>query len=131
MTSIDQVLSTAAKIVADFGAHETKNYFSNFSKEATFIFHSHPVRLESRSAYEMLWSSWESQDGFRVHSCKSTNQLVQLFGDDMAVFTHDVETTAEFGGEQSTVFEKETIVFSLESGSWIAVHEHLSPASGS
>jgi hypothetical protein len=131
MTTKDQVLSAAAKIVADFGAHETKNYFSNFSKEATFIFHSHPVRLESRSAYETLWSSWESQDGFRVHSCKSTNQLVQLFGDDMAVFTHDVETTAEFGGEQSTVFEKETIVFALESGSWIAVHEHLSPTSGS
>ena len=131
MSAIDQVLSAAAKIVADFGSHETKSYFSNFSQDATFIFHSHPVRLESRADYEQLWNSWESQDGFRVHSCKSTNQLVQLFGDDTAVFTHDVETAAEFGGEKSTVFEKETIVFALENDSWIAVHEHLSPASGS
>ena len=131
MSARDQVLSAAAKIVADFGSHETKSYFSNFAQDATFIFHSHPVRLESRAAYEQLWNSWESQDGFRVHSCNSTNALVQLFGVDTAVFTHDVETTAEFAGEKSTVFEKETIVFSRENDSWIAVHEHLSPASGS
>jgi ketosteroid isomerase-like protein len=33
----------------------------------------------------------------------------------------------EFGGEVSTVRERETIVFERRDGSWLAVHEHLSP----
>lgn len=131
MSAKEQVLAAAAKIVSDFGSHSTKEYFANFSAEATFIFHTHNTRLNSRAEYESLWESWESQDGFRVHGCKSTNQLVQLIGDGFAVFTHDVESQVEFGGETSTVLERETIVFSREQGNWVAVHEHLSPASDS
>jgi ketosteroid isomerase-like protein len=127
----DQVLEAAAKIVADFGAHKKESYFSNFSEAATFIFHTHNSRLGSRAEYQKLWDSWETDDGFRVHGCKSTNQLVQSIGADFAIFTHDVESSVELGGETSTVFERETIVFEKQDGSWIVVHEHLSPSSGS
>ncbi|CAB4627424.1 unannotated protein [freshwater metagenome] len=130
MTSKEQVLAAAAKIVSDFGSHNKQDYFSGFSEAATFIFYTHPVRLASRSEYEKLWDSWESDDGFRVHSCRSSNQDVQMLGEDSAVFTHEVETVVELTGESSTVFEKETIVFEKKSGGWIAVHEHLSPSSG-
>lgn len=130
MTSKEQVLAAASKIVADFGSHNKQSYFSDFSKDATFIFYTHPVRLASRSEYEKLWDRWETEDGFRVHSCRSTNQNVQMLGQDFAVFTHEVETVVELAGKSSTVFEKETILFEKESGGWIAVHEHLSPASG-
>ena len=75
----------------------------------------------------MLWAKWEAEDGFKVHGCKSTNQLVQLIGADAAVFSHNVESSIEFGGEVSTVLERETIVFALIDGAWLAVHEHLSP----
>lgn len=126
-----QVLEAAAKIVADFGAHRKEAYFSNFSEAATFIFYTHDSRLGSRAEYERLWDSWEAEDGFRVHGCSSTNQMVQSIGEDAAIFTHDVESSVELGGETSTVFEKETIVFEKQAGNWIAVHEHLSPASGS
>jgi len=126
-----QVIEAANKIVADFGSHNREAYFSNFSEDATFIFHTHSSRLGSRAEYEKLWNSWETDDGFRVHGCKSTNQLVQSIGADFAIFTHDVESSVEFLGETSTVFEKETIVFERRFSSWVAVHEHLSSATGS
>ncbi len=121
------VLDAAAKIVADFGSHATKAYFDGFAPSATFIFYTHTERLNNRADYETLWAKWETQDGFKVHGCTSSNQLVQLLGSDAAVFTHLVESRVEFAGEVSTVNERETIVFELVDGIWLAVHEHLSP----
>jgi hypothetical protein len=123
----EQVLAAAAKIVDDFGKHRTADYFAGFSADATFMFYTHSARLDSRHAYEELWAKWQSEDGFKVHGCRSSHQLVQLMGDDAAVFTHLVSSDIEFAGEVSTVEERETIVFANVHGSWIAVHEHLSP----
>jgi hypothetical protein len=125
--SKNEVLEAAAKIVADFGAHKTKDYFSSFAESATFLFYTHTERLNSRQEYEELWAKWESEDGFKVHGCISTNQLVQLIGADGAVFSHLVESSIEFAGETNTIHERETIVFQLVEGKWLAIHEHLSP----
>lgn len=125
MTSM--VLDAAAKLVADFGSHNKTAYFAAFSEHASFIFYTHAERLESRLAYETLWDKWESEDGFRVHSCSSSSQLVQMIGEDAAVFSHLVESSIEFGGEISTIHERETIVFRKIDGGWLAIHEHLSP----
>lgn len=125
------ILDAAAKIVADFGAHRKAEYFSNFDMGSTFLFYTHPVRLESRAEYELLWDKWETEDGFRVHGCESTNQLVQDCGGQAAVFSHDVKTLVEFAGEVSEVLERETIIFAEQNGSWIAIHEHLSPTPNS
>jgi hypothetical protein len=121
------VLDAAAKIVDDFGHHRTADYFAGFTADASFMFYTHSERLDSRAAYEALWAKWETEDGFKVHGCRSTNQLVQLIGNDAAVFSHLVSSDIEFGGEVSTVAERETIVFALINGAWMAVHEHLSP----
>lgn len=131
MSAASEVLAVAAKIVADFGNHRTEDYFSGFSTDATFMFYTHTERLDSRSAYEALWAKWESEDGFKVHGCRSSNQLVQLIGRDAAVFTHLVSSDIEFAGEVSTVEERETIVFAKVGDNWLAVHEHLSPNSSS
>jgi ketosteroid isomerase-like protein len=122
-----QVLDAAAAIVDNFGHHRTADYFSGFAEDATFVFYTHTARLDSRAEYEALWASWEADDGFRVHGCRSRDQRVQLLGESAAVFTHYVESDVEFGGEVSTVQERETIVFERRNGSWLAVHEHLSP----
>lgn len=127
--STDKVLAAAAKIVDDFGNHRTADYFVGFTADATFMFYTHTERLDSRAAYEALWAKWESEDGFKVHGCRSSNQLVQLIGQDAAVFTHLVSSDIEFAGEVSTVEERETIVFANVGGLWLAVHEHLSPNS--
>ena len=129
MSAGQDVIAAAAKIVADFGAHKTDAYFSGFSPEATFMFYTHSERLTSRAAYQLLWAKWEDEAGFRVHSCKSSNQLLQLLGNDAAVFSHLVESVIEFGGEKTTLSERETIVFELIEGKWLAVHEHLSTVS--
>ena len=128
MNHVQQVLAAAAKIVSDFGRHDVTAYFSNFDEDATFVFYTHDERLNSRAEYEQLWNVWEQRDGFRVHGCASSNQLVQLIGESVGIFTHSVKTELEFSGERSTVLERETIVFELRNGQWIAVHEHLSPA---
>ncbi len=127
MNAVEAVLNAAAKIVDDFGNHRTAQYFAGFASDATFIFYTHTERLNSRAEYESLWAKWESEDGFRVHACRSSHQRVQLIGNDAAVFSHLVSSDIEFGGEVSTVEERETIVFANMGGHWVAVHEHLSP----
>lgn len=127
MNELNEVLAAAAKIVDDFGHHRTTDYFSGFSSDATFMFYAHTERLNSRAEYEKLWAKWENEEGFKVHGCRSSKQLVQLIGQESAVFTHLVSSDIEFAGEVSTVGERETIVFSKVSGTWLAVHEHLSP----
>lgn len=127
MSAREEVLAAAAAIVDDFGHHRTADYFSGFAPDATFVFYTHTARLDSRADYEALWASWETDDGFRVHGCRSRDQRVQLLGESAAVFTHYVESDVELGGEVSAVRERETIVFERRDGSWLAVHEHLSP----
>lgn len=127
MSAEKDVLDAAARIVDDFGHHRTARYFAGFAPDATFVFHTHTERLNSRHDYEVLWSSWEKNDGFRVHGCRSSDQKVQLLGDVGAIFTHCVESDVEFGGDVSTIRERETIVFERREGAWVAVHEHLSP----
>jgi hypothetical protein len=127
VSQTQRVLDAAAKIVDDFGHHRTADYFGGFTTDASFMFYTHSERLDSRAAYEALWAKWETEDGFKVHGCRSTNQLVQLIGNDAAVFSHLVSSDIEFAGEVSTVAERETIVFALVNGAWMAVHEHLSP----
>ncbi len=122
-----EVAAAAAAIVDAFGRHDPKKYFSLFAPDATFVFHTTPRRLNARAEYEAEWAKWEKEDGFRVHSCKSTDQRVQVLGD-VAVFTHSVQTELSTKQGPSTVQERETIVFHRRGGKWVAVHEHLSPA---
>ena len=121
-----EVLAAAQAIVAAFGHDDPKTYFTLFDPAATFIFYTTPGRLESRAAYEAEWAKWAKEDGFHVRACSSADQRVQLFGD-LAIFTHSVRTELSTKQGDSTVRERETIVFERRDGKWIAVHEHLSP----
>lgn len=125
----EEVARAAAAIVAAFGEHRTGDYFAGFSPDATFVFHTHPERLESRAAYEQVWATWEAE-GFRVEGCTSYDGRVDLVDDAAAVFSHRVST--RLAGEAEPLAERETIVFRRGAdGAWLAVHEHLSPAAGS
>jgi ketosteroid isomerase-like protein len=122
------VLAAADNLVDAFSKHDRKRYFEAFSKEATFIFHNLDRPLRDRAAYEAEWALWEERDGFKVLSCGSSDRNLQMFGS-LAIFTHSVETKAEFGGEPVISQERETIVFEKQTdGRWLAVHEHLSRA---
>ncbi|MGH1525225.1 nuclear transport factor 2 family protein [Leifsonia sp. L25] len=121
-----EVLAAVDRIVDDFGNHRRDAYFSGFADDATFVMHTHPVRLESRAEYEAAWGTWE-RDGFQVLGCRSTGRRVQFAGDDVAIFTHDVETELADGDSRTTVRERETIVMQRRDGSWTCIHEHLSP----
>ena len=122
-----QVLERAASLVAAFGRHDPKAYFEHFGANASFIFYTHAHVLASRSQWEELWAAWEADEGFRVHSCHSHDGVVQMVGSDVAVFHHTVESRIEMVGQIDTVWERETILFQLIDGEWMAVHEHLSP----
>lgn len=122
----NDVLAAANSLLEAFAMHEVDAYFSHFSPEATFIFHNLDRVLKSRAEYEEEWARWESQDGFKVLNCKSSDQVVRLWGD-VAIFSHTVITDVQFGTEASTNHERETIVFHCNAdGRWVAVHEHLS-----
>lgn len=121
------VLAAVQSLVAAFARHDTAAYFAAFSADASFIFHTTPEILHTRAAYEALWQSWEKNLGFKVLSCQSSAQAVQLFGD-TAVFNHRVRTVLQTHEGQLTLDERETIVFHRTAeGPWLAVHEHLSP----
>jgi ketosteroid isomerase-like protein len=125
---IDSAAVAAERLVAAFGAGRVGDYFACFAPDATFVFYTTPERLESREAYRALWSRWESEDGFRVLDCRSSNPLMTPLGEDVAVFVHDVETLVATNAGEETLAERETIVFARRDGDWLAVHEHLSPA---
>lgn len=68
------------------------------------------------------------EDGFRVLDCVSSDHLIQTFGD-IAVFSHSLRTVTSFTAGEEVSLERETIVFQRQpDGTWLAVHEHLSPA---
>ncbi len=120
------VLAAADALVAAFGRHDSKAYFNAFAPSATFIFYNLDRTLADRAAYEAEWALWESRDGFRVKSCRSTDRTVQVVGE-TAIFTHAVETELTTAGENLMNRERETIVFAREpDGRWLAIHEHLS-----
>ncbi len=122
------ILAAADRLIAAFARHDRETYFAAFSPDATFIFHNLDRALKNRAEYEIEWALWERRDGFRVRACRSSNRNLQIAGD-VGIFTHSVETEAEFGGEAVTSHERETIVFERGSdGHWLAIHEHLSRA---
>lgn len=129
MSQAEEVLEAAAELVEHFGAGRITQYFNCFSSDADFIFYTHNERLFSRAAYEDLWKVWEKEMNFKVLSCASSNQNLRLLDSENAVFTHNVSTRLSTNDGQETVLERETIVFSLCEGKWLAVHEHLSPQS--
>jgi len=119
-----EVLAAADSIVDAFGSHDTDAYFDGFSPEATFIFYNHPSIISNVAEYRKVWRSWEEQ-GFRVLKCHSRERSVHVLDEDHAIFTHRVETG--LANEAVKVQERETIVFRRSNGTWLAVHEHLSP----
>ncbi|NWA00847.1 YybH family protein [Pseudomonas gingeri] len=127
MNDRDQVLKAAAELVAAFAANDREAYFGAFSADASFVFYTLEQPLLSRDAYQAVWDSWRSQDGFEVLSCTSSNAFVSLQGD-VAIFIHDVATELRMQGELLFSQERETIVFrkQQEQGQWLACHEHLS-----
>jgi ketosteroid isomerase-like protein len=67
--------------------------------------------------------------GYHVVKCESSDQNVQMLGDDVGIFTHSVLTNVMMNDGETEQREREAIVFRREpDGRWLAVHEHLSPA---
>ncbi len=123
---VADVVAASKAIVTAFGRNEPSTYFALFDSAATFIFYTTPQRLESRAAYEKEWAAWRRDLGFRVRSCTSSDQRVQVL-DNVAILTHFVQTDITTTQGDTTLHERETIVFHRKRGKWIAVHEHLSP----
>lgn len=121
----DEVLEATDRLVAAFAATDTDAYFACFDESASFVFHPEPHRLDDRAAYESLWAGWVAE-GWRVEECESTERLVQLYGE-TAILSHNVRTVTSVGGERTTTFERESIVFVRDGADLVAVHEHLSP----
>lgn len=120
------VLQQAAHLVSCFAQHDFDKYFECFADDAVFIFHTSNNVLRNKAEYQKEWKKWEQEWGFKVESCKSTNQIVQLFND-VAIFSHTVDTTLNTSDGKKSFTERETIVFQFQNDKWIAVHEHLSP----
>lgn len=120
-----EVEAAAAAIVDAFASTDGERYFAAFADDASFVFHTEPTRLDSRAAYERLWSTWV-ESGWRVVSCASSEPLVQPVPGG-AVFSHTVDTTVETAEGRESYRERESIVFAVDGDRLVAVHEHLSP----
>jgi ketosteroid isomerase-like protein len=122
---VAEALSAIDDLIGHFSAHRTAEYFRSFAPNASFVFHTVPERLDSREEYERLWARWESENGFQVMSCLSTDRRIQVFGDS-AVFSHNVLTVATSNGTTNSTAERESIVMHRAEDRWLCVHEHLS-----
>ncbi|WP_456287117.1 nuclear transport factor 2 family protein [Microbacterium sp. JZ70] len=121
----DEVAAAAAAIVDAFAATDTRRYFARFAPDASFVFHTEAARLDDRASYEILWRSW-TESGWRVLSCTSSDALVQTYPGG-AVFSHTVATRVATGVGEEAYRERESIVFRVDGGRLVAIHEHLSP----
>ena len=74
------VLAAADSLITAFGHHDVERYFAAFRPDASFVFHTHPERLDSVGAYRDLWRHWERDSGFRVIDCRSSNRRVDVYG---------------------------------------------------
>ena len=127
LSPVQAVQQAAESLIAAFSRHDTAAYFACFHPEATFLFYNNPVLLSSRKAYEQCWAQWETQFGFHVMDCRSSEQKIGFFGD-TAIFTHCVETQIKTNDGIQTVAERESIVFQKQADQrWLCIHEHLSP----
>jgi uncharacterized protein (TIGR02246 family) len=126
MSAEQEVRAAAADLVTAFGSHDRAAYFASFEPGATFLFHSADSLLGSRAAYEREWDGWVG-DGFQVLGCASSEQRVDVLGEDVAVFTHRVRTHLRDADGEHHLAERETIVMRRQpDGRWLGVHEHLS-----
>jgi ketosteroid isomerase-like protein len=126
-TDEEAVLAAADACIEAFGRHDRDAYFASFAPAATFIFHTTPGVLGSRAAWEAEWDRLVAEEGFRVLGCTSRDRRVHVIGD-AAVFSHRVVTRSTSNDGDMETDERETIVFQRQpDGSWLAVHEHLSP----
>ena len=126
MSAEAEVRSTAAALVSSFGRGDLDAYFASFADDATFLFHTTDRLLTSTEEYRREWARWSAEDGFAVLDCATEDTVVQVIGD-AAVLTHRVRTTVSTHEGESSLRERETIVFARRGGRWLAVHEHLSP----
>jgi ketosteroid isomerase-like protein len=121
---LEAVAEAADRLVAAFSSHDRDTYFSCFAPDATFLFHTSPELLASRSSYEQEWAMWEA-DGFHVDGCDTRDRRIDLVAPGVAVLTHRVRT--RLAGVPEVQRERESIVFRrTPDGTWLAVHEHLS-----
>lgn len=122
-----QVLEAADGLISAFGEGRVEDYFAYFHPQASFVFYTVEHRLESTAQWRELWDTLVREEGFEVLECRSRERRVQELGD-TAIFTHDVRTRIGTHSGEETLHERETIVFARQvDGSWLAVHEHLSP----
>ena len=129
MTDAEAVRRAAQTLVAAFGRGDLDAYFACFAADATFLFHSTDELLPSTADYRAEWARREDDQDFGVLDCTTSDTDVRLHGN-TAVLTHRVRTTVRASGATSVLHERETIVFRRQDdGRWLAVHEHLSPAS--
>jgi ketosteroid isomerase-like protein len=126
-TKQTQEVSDAARRVVDAYANFDRTaYFAAFHPDATFIFYNLDVTHPDRATYERAWDEWAAT-GERVVNCQSERPNVKLLDDTTAIFTHEVFTTLGSAAATTDLHERETIVFSKFDGTWLGVHEHLSP----
>ncbi len=125
--SVEEVRDAAHRIVDAFSNTDTAAYFAGFAPDASFVFHPESARLDSREAYETLWASWIA-DGWSVVSCRTTDELVQVYPGG-GLISHTVHTTVNTGAGEESYVERESIVFRVDPEdpeSLTAIHEHLS-----
>jgi uncharacterized protein (TIGR02246 family) len=123
--AIEEIRAAAGRLMQAFSTGDEDGYFDRFHPDATFLFHGVDP-IGSRDEYRALVRTWKDGHGFRVLSSASHDPDVRVFGE-TAILTHRVTTSQMWDGEESTLHERESIVFQRQGdGRWLAIHEHLS-----
>ena len=123
--AIEDVRAAVGRLMEAFSTGDEDGYFECFHPDATFFFHGQDL-IGSREEYRAAVRSWKAEHGFRVLSAESRDADIRLFGD-TATLTHRVTTVQMWDGEESTLHERESVVFQRQGdGGWLGIHEHLS-----
>ena len=123
--AIEEVRAEVERLMEAFSTGNEDGYFDCFHPDATFFFHGQDL-IGSREDYRAAVRSWKAEHGFRVLAAESRDADIRVFRD-TAILTQRVTTTQMWDDEESTLHERESIVFQRQrDGGWLAIHEHLS-----
>jgi ketosteroid isomerase-like protein len=126
VTDAAEVETAAVALLDAFAANDRPRYFGSFAPEASFVFPIVDHVMVSRDEYAAEWQRWIDTDDFKVTGFESLDRMIRVYGD-VAIFIHRSITHSTGRSGDSTLHERETIIFNKINGKWLAVHEHVSP----
>jgi uncharacterized protein (TIGR02246 family) len=127
MSPSTDVRTTVRDLVAAMDRHDADAILAAMAPDVTFVLPRHAAPLRSREALREIVERWDAT-GPAVEAVHAWDLEIRELGTDLATATHVL--SIHLAGVAAPLRQRETLVLarSAETGRWLVVHGHRSPA---